>query len=163
MKKLLNILCLCLIFVPVSFAQNQTPEKEKSDSTTVDETKSDDLPDDEEVNEEDQDFYDCKLPPSVIALELSQTEIVLNCQASDKNCSNNKIIEVESIAVDMEDTKYVYIVSGGKIIGEGANIKWDLSDLKPGIYTITAGISRFYDSFGWQVWGKTETKEVVIK
>ncbi len=60
--------------------------------------------------------------------------------------------------------KYVYVVSAGKIIGKGADVEWDLSDAKPGSYTITAGISQpIFDGTRWEVLGRTRTKVLVIK
>ncbi len=35
---------------------------------------------------------------------------------------------------------YVYTVSSGKIIGTGYRVRWDLTGVKPGIYTITAAV-----------------------
>lgn len=167
MKKLLNIIfCLCILFVSVNFAQNQPAEKAKSEDYSNEKINETELSDDEDLSEEEDKNNACQLPANVTALELSQTKINLNCQASDKSCSNNKIIEVKTTAPDREDieVKYVYIVSAGKIIGEGAIVKWDLSDVKPGSYTITAGISQpFPDSTTWKVFGATQTRVVVIK
>lgn len=53
---------------------------------------------------------------------------------------------------------YMYIVSVGKIVGEGPDVVWDLKGVKPGSYTITAGVDD-----GGGVRGQTKTKTVVIK
>ena len=53
---------------------------------------------------------------------------------------------------------YVYGVSGGTILGSGADVVWDLSSAAPGTYTITAGVDD-----GCGICGKTQTKSVTIK
>jgi hypothetical protein len=60
--------------------------------------------------------------------------------------------------------KYIHTVSAGRILGEGANVIWDLSDAKPGTYTITAGISKhIFNGTRWEVVGKTQTYTVTVK
>ncbi len=53
---------------------------------------------------------------------------------------------------------YNYTVSGGKIIGKGEKVIWDLSNVKAGTYTITAAVD---DGCGFC--GKTVTKTITIK
>jgi hypothetical protein len=53
---------------------------------------------------------------------------------------------------------YNYTVSGGKIIGSGAEVIWDLSNALIGTYTITGGVDD-----GCGICGATKTKTVVIK
>jgi hypothetical protein len=53
---------------------------------------------------------------------------------------------------------YVYKVSGGRIVGTGKDVMWDLADAKPGIYTITAGVDD-----GCGICGETKTKEITVK
>ena len=144
MKKLLNIIiCLFVLFVSVNFAQKQT-EKQKQSKTSISKKvkTSKSAKKKPRMTQENEENFVCQLPASVVGVELSQTEIILNCPASDESCSNNKIIEVKTVAVDNGDNKYVYTVSAGKIIGEGANVEWDLSDIKPGSYTITAKVKK---------------------
>ncbi len=92
---------------------------------------------------------------------LSQTEIVANCPTNSNVCSNAKrTIEVSSEAVSSDPTDvltYNYTVSGGKIIGAGAKVVWDLSGIRPGTYTITVGGDN-----GCGVCGKTMTREVKV-
>ena len=49
-------------------------------------------------------------------------------------------------------------VSGGRIVGSGANVQWDLSGVGKGTYTITTGVDD-----GCGVCGKTETKTVTVE
>jgi hypothetical protein len=53
---------------------------------------------------------------------------------------------------------YNYTVSAGRIVGSGANVTWDLSDARPGTYTITTGVDD-----GCGACGKTNTQTVEIR
>lgn len=101
--------------------------------------------------------------PNVDALELDHAELTSICAPDAKakgDCSESLEINVKTTATDADDDilVYHYTVSGGKIVGQGVNVKWDLSDVKPGKYTITAGVDD-----GCGVCGKTATKEVTVK
>ena len=98
----------------------------------------------------------------VTNLTLSAAELVV-CPdgAKNKKCSNNKMeISVATEATDPEDDllTYHYNISGGRIIGEGAKVIWDLSGVEPGTYTITAGVDD-----GCGICGPTVTKTVTVK
>jgi hypothetical protein len=102
---------------------------------------------------------------NVTALDLSQTEIRIGCDfldaAQNKNCSDGtKKIAVDTTAVDPDNDvlTYNYYISGGKIIGQGAKVVWDLSDVKAGTYKITAAVDD-----GCGICGKFITKTVVVK
>lgn len=98
------------------------------------------------------------IPGKVDNLILSADEII---SCNGKNCpkSENKI-SVTTEASDPENDVliYDYKISGGKIIGKGAKIIWDLSDVQPGTYTITASVD---DGCGFC--GESKTKEIVVK
>jgi hypothetical protein len=103
------------------------------------------------------------LPANIEDLILSANEIIIGCQNAAKNkaCPNsNRKISIETIARDPENDvlTYNYTVSGGKIIGQGAKVVWDLTGVEPGTYTITAGVD---DGIG--VLGETKTQTVVVK
>lgn len=91
---------------------------------------------------------------------LSQTEVAAAC-SKNGSCSNTQpLIEVVTKAL-VEEGKtitYTYQVSGGKIVGEGAKVIWDLSGVKAGTYTITVGVE---DGCGICGPTKTETVKVV--
>lgn len=99
------------------------------------------------------------LTPNVEEVTLSRTEIVAVCANSDNSCAEPPLIEVFTKAVDPENDvlTYNYTISGGQITGTGEKVIWDLSGLKPGTYTITAGVDD-----GCGVCGKTDTKEVKV-
>ncbi len=99
----------------------------------------------------------------VTDLILSAGEITIGCNNPAKNekCTNSKTkISVNTKAVDPENDvlTYNYDISGGKIIGQGAQVIWDLSGVKAGTYTITASVDD-----GCGICGTTVTKTVVIK
>lgn len=89
---------------------------------------------------------------SVVDLLLSDNELAY--------LSSNKQIRVKTVAADPENDvlTYNYTVSGGKIIGIGAEVIWDLSNALIGRYTITAGVDD-----GCGICGATKTKTVTAK
>ncbi|MBP7415582.1 MAG: DUF6438 domain-containing protein [Pyrinomonadaceae bacterium] len=89
---------------------------------------------------------------SVVDLLLSSNELA--------DLSTHKQIRVKTIAADPDNDPlvYIYSVSGGKIIGKGLDVIWDLSDVRVGTYSITAAVDD-----GCGPCGKTMTKTVVIK
>ncbi len=101
----------------------------------------------------------------VSELTLDKNEITADCAAKTSpeitSCADEiKIISIETIANDPDNDVliYQYTVSGGKIIGQGQKVSWDLSGVKPGSYKITAGVDD-----GCGVCGRTITKSVVVK
>jgi hypothetical protein len=68
-------------------------------------------------------------------------------------------VNVTTDAVDPENDvlTYQYNVSGGRIVGQGANVSWDLTGAQPGTYTITAGVDD-----GCGVCGKTQTRTITV-
>lgn len=100
-------------------------------------------------------------PASAETLNLSQNEIILNCNSEDKNCiGKNSIIKVfvSTFNPNGNILTYDYTISGGRLIGQGSKVQWDLSDVKEGTYTISAVVD---DGCGFC--GKRITKKVVVK
>ena len=99
----------------------------------------------------------------VTDLILSAEEIITDCADKTRNKNRpakfNKI-SVQTVAVDPENDvlTYQYTVSGGKIVGQGANVVWDLTGASPGTYTITAGVDD-----GCGVCGRTKTQTIVVR
>jgi hypothetical protein len=103
-------------------------------------------------------------PPIIESVILSASEITKECSSykpiQNNSCSNTiKTIDVTTVAKDDENDVlvYYYEVSGGKIIGRGSKVIWDLSDVKPGTYTIIIGVD---DGAGFE--GRTVTKEIKV-
>lgn len=111
-----------------------------------------------------------EVPINVIGLELSRSEIILTCNTinstENKNCADNvKVITVISLTKDFYNytgldraKSYYYKVSGGKIIGSGKIVQWDLSDVKPGTYVIESAVD---DGCGFC--GRMVSKTVMVR
>ena len=104
-------------------------------------------------------------PANVTNLGLDKTEVSNGCQPGyvpkeGTDCTSGLTVGVATTAVDPENDvlTYNYTVSGGRIVGSGANVSWDLTGAQPGTYTITAGVD---DSCG--VCGQTQTKTITVK
>ena len=96
---------------------------------------------------------------NVTNLTLSRSEVTASCQTNGNHCSGSKGIEIYTEGFDPENDvlTYVYKVSGGRIIGAGAKVVWDLSGVAPGTYTITVGVDD-----GCGICGATITKEIKV-
>jgi len=102
-------------------------------------------------------------PANVDAVALGATTITLPCAPGmvpkSGSCDDNRTISVATRASDPENDvlTYSYTVSGGRIIGQGANVQWDLSGAQPGTYTITTGVND-----GCGICGKTNTQTITV-
>jgi hypothetical protein len=101
---------------------------------------------------------------NVESVTLSDTTITLGCQPGFRpkegtTCNDSTSVSVSTVARDPENDvlTYNYTVSGGRIVGTGANVSWDVSGLAPGTYTITAGVDD-----GCGLCGKTQTQTITI-
>ncbi len=104
------------------------------------------------------------IPANVTGLTVSDSTITLGCAPGFKSksggCSDSRTVSVSTSASDAENDPltYNYTVSGGRIVGSGANVSWDLSGAGPGTYTITSAVDD-----GCGVCGKTETRTVTVE
>lgn len=104
------------------------------------------------------------VPANVTALTVSDSTVTLGCPPGfrpreGQSCNESTSVSVSTTAVDKENDvlTYNYTVSGGRIVGTGANVTWDMSGLAPGSYTITAGVDD-----GCGLCGTTQTQTVVV-
>ncbi|HMP66883.1 MAG TPA: hypothetical protein PKD11_15020 [Pyrinomonadaceae bacterium] len=104
------------------------------------------------------------IPADVRSITLSDETITGGCPpgtrpAEGQTCNDSTTINVSTSAFDPEGDvlTYNYTVSGGRIIGTGANVQWDVSGLAPGTYTITAAVD---DGCGFC--GQTQTRTITI-
>ena len=104
-------------------------------------------------------------PANVTALALGQDTVTLPCPTGSRpaegtTCNDNQSVTVATTAVDPDNDPltYQYTVSGGRIVGQGANVSWDTSGLKPGTYTITSAVD---DGCGFC--GQTQTKTITVR
>ncbi len=104
------------------------------------------------------------LPANVDSVTLSDTVITLPCppgtSSTNSACNDNRMINVATRATDPENDvlTYNYTVSGGRIVGTGANVQWDLSTAQVGTYTIVTGVDD-----GCGVCGRTDTKTITVE
>jgi hypothetical protein len=100
---------------------------------------------------------------NVNSVTLSDTTITLGCPPGTEpvsgTCNDSTSISVATSASDPENDvlTYNYTVSGGRIVGTGANVSWDVSGLAPGTYTITVGVDD-----GCGLCGKTQTQTITV-
>ncbi len=101
---------------------------------------------------------------NVDSVTLSKTTVTIPCEAGwhpkeGQTCDDDQTINVATSASDPENDvlTYNYTVSGGRIVGSGANVSWDLSGVEPGTYTITTGVDD-----GCGLCGKTDTKTIEV-
>src|SRR5690606_9062503 len=101
---------------------------------------------------------------NVDSVTLSKTTVNIPCEPGYRpkegtTCDDDQTISVATAASDPENDvlTYNYTVSGGRIVGSGANVSWDLSGVEPGTYTITAGVDD-----GCGLCGRTDTKTVEV-
>ncbi|HEX6125199.1 MAG TPA: hypothetical protein VFZ23_07475 [Pyrinomonadaceae bacterium] len=101
---------------------------------------------------------------NVDSVTLSDTTITGSCPpgfrpAEGATCNDSTSISVATSASDPENDvlTYNYTVSGGRIVGTGANVSWDVSGLAPGTYTITVGVDD-----GCGLCGRTQTQTITI-
>jgi len=103
-------------------------------------------------------------PANVVSLELDKSRLILSCKPgqipSEQAGGQDTIVRVSTTAKDPEDDvlTYEYVVSGGRIIGSGANVQWYLKDVLPGTYTITVGADD-----GCGICGKKITREIKVE
>ncbi|MEQ1643063.1 MAG: hypothetical protein ABL959_06430, partial [Pyrinomonadaceae bacterium] len=103
-------------------------------------------------------------PADVNSVTISDMVITLPCPAGQLSrsgaCNDNKTVSVATSASDPENDvlTYNYTVSGGRVVGTGANVQWDLSSAQVGTYTITTGVDD-----GCGICGKTDTKTIRVE
>jgi hypothetical protein len=73
--------------------------------------------------------------------------------------TNDLMVGVAVTAEDPEqDTlTYNYTISGGRLVGQGPKVFWNLNGVLPGTYTITAGVDD-----GCGICGETMTKSITV-
>lgn len=100
--------------------------------------------------------------PDVTNIELGKSELKIKKRDDpDKPPAYDSEFAVD-VKVTAEDPEqdvmtYNYSISGGRIVGTGAKVRWDLNGVMPGTYTITAGVDD-----GCGICGKTAVQSVVI-
>ena len=104
-------------------------------------------------------------PPDVTDLTLNQTEVAASCPSGQvpqegMTCNDKMTVQVTTTVADSEKdvVMYHFTVSGGRIVGQGANVSWNLTGVAPGTYTIMAGVDD-----GCGICGQTQTRTIAVK
>lgn len=115
-------------------------------------------------------FVDPIVKPTPLAeierIELDKKEITIACEPNifkddSRFCGykENGLVSVKTVVNKGKDIPliYQYKVSGGRIIGQGEKVVWDLKGIRPGTYTITAAID-----YGRGFSAETKPQEVSV-
>lgn len=173
--KYLNILALLIVlcFTSAVFAQEKTEKpKETEKSKEVEKPKDVEKPKTTDPHSFIFQFWGpprgARQKPGYISSFADVTDVELIFEDTENKdyieylCSPEKPPGVEIITKstnpDYDFLTYNYTVSGGKIVGQGEKVFWDLSNVKPGTYTVTVASDN-----GCGFCGKTITKTVVVK
>lgn len=87
----------------------------------------------------DEGVQDVQFDKTVATLACPGVKLRIGvCDEDDRH------INIHTIAKDVEkqDLNYYYLVPVGKIIGSGKDVTWDLTNTRPGNYSITIGIGK---------------------
>jgi TIR domain/Carboxypeptidase regulatory-like domain len=86
-------------------------------------------------------------PANVTSIKLDKSDVIIACPVGFRprnagaDCPDDMSVKVSTSAVNPNpngELVYSYTVSGGRIVGTGANVVWDLSGVAAGTYNITA-------------------------
>ncbi|HJZ81159.1 MAG TPA: hypothetical protein VKD91_12470, partial [Pyrinomonadaceae bacterium] len=87
-----------------------------------------------------------KKKPSV-ELQASTTSIIYPCSpggySMSRSCPSTVDFQVGLTAITRDFNKqqvFVYTVTGGRVVGEGSKVTWDLSGSQPNVYTATVEV-----------------------
>ncbi len=104
--------------------------------------------------------------PAVInSVDVSDSIVKLPCTdglvpREGETCPDDSTVSLTTNATDPENDvlTYNYTVSGGRIVGQGANVSWDLAGVQPGTYTVTVGVDD-----GCGVCSETKTETITVE
>ncbi len=104
-----------------------------------------------------------KAAPDVERIDLSDQELFTECPGAhfvSDHCSLDQMFVAVKVTArgPTEGLSFYYVVTGGKIVGEGPLVKWDLRDAVPGKYDISVGVGK--DNI---LLGKSLSKTLQIK
>lgn len=101
----------------------------------------------------------------VTGVSVSSRKIVIPCRPGTipregTSCPDGSTINVGTSVNNPgnEVLTYQHTVSAGRIVGQGANVTWDLSGVRPGTYTITSAVDN-----GCGYCGKTVTETITVE
>jgi hypothetical protein len=86
------------------------------------------------------------LPNTAPTVELkpSKANIVLRCEPGVEDCATDLcklvILSANASDADRDQMLYTYTATGGRIMGDGSAVIWDLSSVQPGSYTASVEV-----------------------
>ncbi|MFN2455201.1 MAG: hypothetical protein ABR577_13365 [Pyrinomonadaceae bacterium] len=94
-------------------------------------------------------------PPTVTLTGTPTSVVVCPADASQASPANSQVaLTAAATDPDGDTLLYTYSVTGGRIVGEGPNVQWDLSGVQPGTYTATVEVD---DGCGCVAFSSTTT------
>lgn len=83
-------------------------------------------------------------PPTLIELEFAT--VFLNCSATTRaervNCDVSGVrVRVNAVHPKNKKLQYSYRTSRGNVIGEGAEVEWNVEGLPPGLYDLSVVVT----------------------
>jgi hypothetical protein len=79
--------------------------------------------------------------PPTVSLE-SNMQVITICADSEGSRAETQVrLRANAVSPEGNPFRYRWIVSGGRIVGDGADVVWDLSDAQPGTYSATVEAS----------------------
>jgi len=90
----------------------------------------------EAFQKKDRNRSQAPLVPPVVVLE-SDTAYITLCPGSDSPPISQVQLRAATRNFTTGTVRYTYSTTGGRIVGGGANVSWDLSGVRPGTYTAT--------------------------
>ncbi len=112
-----------------------------------------------------ENSYEIIPPAKITKLILDKTELIVACppgRLKRKLCPSGSCgVSVSTVVADPDggNLTFKYKTSGGKIVGSGNRIIWDLAGLHPGKYSITVSASDDGTVFGTPATATVEVKE----
>jgi hypothetical protein len=83
--------------------------------------------------------------PRIEKIEFDREQVFAPCpvsqQAIESACGDTAVrVKTTVVNPGGEQLSYHYTISGGRVVGRGERVEWDLSGVVPGVYTISVAI-----------------------
>lgn len=82
--------------------------------------------------------------PPTVELKPSKANIVTRCEAGVEDCSQDVcrlvILSANASDADRDQVLYTFTTTGGRIMGDGSAVIWDLNSVQPGSYTASVEV-----------------------
>lgn len=82
--------------------------------------------------------------PPTVGLKASKDNIVLRCEPGAEGCAPDVcklvILSANASDADRDQVLYTFTTTGGRIMGDGSAVIWDLNSAQPGSYTASVEV-----------------------